>query len=379
MRLSILGGSSPFLGELFLEWRRNPTACPETIVLHGRNASTLLAVRAFAETMLPGRQVLATTSLAEALDGAELIFHQVRYGGLEGRSSDEAYCRHRRMPADETIGPGGFRAALRMRAELLDMAGAIATRAPLALVINFTNPLSLSTSLLRHAGVSRVCGLCELPEATATLLEETVGEPLGWEYVGLNHRGFLFNITRRRGADTADVLDHLPGKEVGGIPLEVVRQLKALPTKYFRLFIGAPPISRYGRAGELAETRGRIVAQLKTDPHRIPNALAERRQDWWRQAVTPFLNAIRGFERLPLVLNIPDKDGITREARYLVGEAGFVKSPATCHPETLDPWLTAYDTHEKASLAALLSPTHHNLKAVFKADPIIRLYGSGRL
>ena len=370
MRLSILGGSSPFLAELFLEWRRNPSACPDSIVLHGRTESTLAAIQAFAKAMLPSRQVIVTTRLEEALEGVELIFHQIRYGGLEGRGSDEAYCRLRKMPSDETLGPGGFRAALRMRAALLDVAGVIATRAPSALVVNFTNPLSLSTSMMKHAGIQHVCGLCELPGATAALLQDAVGEPLAWDYVGLNHRGFLFNITNKAGADANDILANLACEEIGGIPREIVRQLTAVPTKYFRLFTGASPISQYGRAAELSGIRDRLVAQLKEDPHRIPSALAERRQDWWRLAVIPFLTALRGAEHVPLVINMPDKDGITREARFLVGAGGFLETATPCPPKTLDPWLSAFERHERASFTALVSPTHRNLKAVLRADPL---------
>ncbi len=63
--------------------------------------------------MLPGWRSTCTTSLAEALDGADLVVHQIRYGDLAGRAADERFAAELGAAADETLGPGALRSALR--------------------------------------------------------------------------------------------------------------------------------------------------------------------------------------------------------------------------------------------------------------------------
>jgi 6-phospho-beta-glucosidase len=374
MRLSILGGSSPFTAGLFSQLRTvADLVWLSEIVLHGRDASALAAGQAFAAGCLPGVRVSAATDIALALEGADIILHQIRYGGLEGRAEDETYCRKLGVPADETLGPGGLRAALRMRRGLEATSGAIAQVAPGAFVINLTNPLSLSTTLMAQAGVGNLVGVCELPQATGALLAAGVGGSLTWDYVGFNHRGFLHNLKMDGEPALARVLDSLPAQGVGGVPRAVIEDLQAVPTKYFRLFLGRSPVSAYGRAQEVTSIRERLLRQMTAAPTQTPAALAERDQPWWSLAVLPLLLAVGGGLSIRQVLNAPDKAGVTREAWFDVDRAGISASPALAPPVMLDPWLKAFEVHEAACLTALAEPTVRNLKRVRQADPLMTL------
>lgn len=377
--MSILGGSSPFTAGLFAELSGvERSAWPSTVVLHGRDAAALASGRSFAASRLPGVRVAATTDISAALQGADLILHQIRYGGLEARAEDEDYCRRLGVLADETLGPGGFRAALRMRAGLEATSAAIVRTAPAALVINLTNPLSLSTSLMARAGVRSLVGVCELPQVTGAMVAGRLSGSLSWDYVGFNHRGFLHNLKIDGEPALGRVLQSLPAEGIGGVPREVMEDLQAIPTKYFRLFLGRSPVSAYGRAQEVARIRARLLSQMTAAPARAPAALAERDQPWWAHAVVPLLRAAGAGTAARQVLNAPDATGLTREAWFDLHQGRPSTLPAAAHPPTLHRWLDAFETHETVCLDALGDPTLRNLKRVREADPLIGVVTSKR-
>ncbi|CCD36715.1 putative glycoside hydrolase [Candidatus Paraburkholderia kirkii UZHbot1] len=111
--LAVIGGSSPFTVELFhqlalTELREQPYA----LSLHGRNFDALELVRYFAAATLPAWRILATPDLDEALADANIVVHQARYGGLEGRFQDELLAATLDTLVDETLGPGGLHIAV---------------------------------------------------------------------------------------------------------------------------------------------------------------------------------------------------------------------------------------------------------------------------
>src|SRR5207237_6521899 len=106
----------------------------------------------------------ASPRLDEAADGAAVIVNQIRFGGLEGRARDEALASRFQLPADETMGPCGLSAALRVVPRIRELAAELGRRCPDAWVLNLSNPLSITTRvMIRAGGPARSVGLCELP------------------------------------------------------------------------------------------------------------------------------------------------------------------------------------------------------------------------
>ena len=78
-----------------------------------------------------------------------------------------------------------------------------------------------------------------------------------WDYAGLNHRGFIFML-RHRGEDLMPRLpEMLDGRTIFGIKAEDIREIGALPLKYFRL---SPSV---GRAKFLGELRKALAGELE--------------------------------------------------------------------------------------------------------------------
>jgi 6-phospho-beta-glucosidase len=145
-------------------------------------------------TRLPVR---STDSLEDAIEGADFVFCAVRVGKLEGRVVDERVPLDEGIVGQETTGPGGICFALRTVPVMLDIARAVAERAPAAWLINFTNPAGLVTEAVQEVLGGRAIGICDTPSAlcrrVATALERTPDE-LWFDYFGLNHLGWLRGV-----------------------------------------------------------------------------------------------------------------------------------------------------------------------------------------
>ena len=244
---------------------------PERLETVGGLAGRILKKRAW-----PGRLTLSVNR-EQALEGATFILIQLRVGGQEARLLDETLPLEFGCIGQETTGPGGFAKALRTVPIVLDIAEDVARHsAPGAWIIDFTNPVGIVTQALLDEG-HRAIGLCN----SAMGFERMIGrllnlapEAVSLEHVGLNH------LTWERAA-TVDGQDRLPGlleahgDEIAaeiGIPAELVRVLKAVPSYYLRYYyctdeVLAEQLSgrHRSRAEEVMEIEGRLLAMYR-DP-----------------------------------------------------------------------------------------------------------------
>ncbi|HEU4561559.1 MAG TPA: hypothetical protein VFS20_27285 [Longimicrobium sp.] len=375
-RLVVLGGSSPFTAALVDAIAAAPGLPPHSLVLHGRDPRGLDLVRAYAAHHLRplGWTAGAETRLDAALDGAGVVLHQVRYGGMAARARDEAFCAAHGCPADETLGPAALLSALRALPGLEAVSREIGSAAPDAWVLNLTNPLSAVTALMSEAGIRRCIGVCELPEATlagaAAVLDVAPAE-LEWRYAGLNHRGFLYDL-RHRGGDVLDALvARLGSRTLGGIPAAVIARLRAVPLKYFSLVMegGAPPRPRARFLSTLRERiQGELARSVTVSP---PPSLRERRMDWYAGAVVPMLAAIHADTPTLRVGSIRAPDGLAREEKTWVSREGITPVPAPRPPPEAGEWIACFERHERALLDALGDPSPGGIHRALAADPVL--------
>lgn len=100
-------------------------------------------------TGAPARYSTAA-SLAEALDGADVVVISILPGRFEDMAQDIAIPAEFGIPqaVGDTVGPGGFVRALRAIPMLAEIGRAIRDHAPRAHVCNLTNPMSVLTGTL---------------------------------------------------------------------------------------------------------------------------------------------------------------------------------------------------------------------------------------
>ena len=100
--ISVLGSSSPFfVGFVEAVIPVADQMPPMRLVLHGRNVENLELIAQFARHHLQsvGWRIESTTCMRQALEGATVVVHQIRYGGWERRT-----CLRRVLPCPAPIG-----------------------------------------------------------------------------------------------------------------------------------------------------------------------------------------------------------------------------------------------------------------------------------
>lgn len=203
-----------------------------------------------------------------ALEGADYVITSIRVGGIDARIKDETIALAHGLVGQETVGAGGFACAMRNLGVMLEYARLIERVAPRATVINFTNPVGIiSQGLLNHSGVN-VIGVCDTPletfEAIAHALDRT---PFGlrFEYLGLNHLGWVRAICDETGAELLSKVLSSPQiiqkcYRHGLFPPKFIQQLGLLPTEY--LYFYYFPETAYKNSKQSGQSRGQAIAAM---------------------------------------------------------------------------------------------------------------------
>jgi 6-phospho-beta-glucosidase len=250
MRLMIAGGGGFRVPLVYRALCTGPFAgLVRELVLYDVDPGRLAAINAvlasFAAQQPPGAplpEVRATTSLAEALTGTDLVFAAIRPGGTAGRTADERVALDAGLLGQETTGAGGISYALRSIPRMLELAEQMRRHCPDAWLLNFTNPAGMVTQALVPVLGRRVVGICDSASglvhraARAAGVGLTEGRLDGVGYYGLNHLGWLYRLE----AGGRDMLPGLladaaalAGFEEGRLfPQPFLADLGCLPNEY---------------------------------------------------------------------------------------------------------------------------------------------------
>lgn len=372
MKLTVLGGGTPFVLPLFVALARAGAAVAGLeVVLHGRDRTNLERVSRCAAAVSSSVDVRVTSTVdrAAALSGAHIVLVQVRPGGMEGRDADERFAAQLGCTIDETLGPAALRRALASRSILREVGRALVAHAADATVLVLTNPLAPTIVQLAECGVRRMLGVCELPTTTvrAAAVPFTGDDPcvfgaVEWDWVGFNHRGFATRIE----FEGRDLLARIAEDD------HDVRELGALPTKYHALLVGPSAWQRPGRARELAALRERALDELLAAPLRVPPAIGERTTDWYDEAVVPMVRALLHDTGAVLPVDVLGSDGLVRELRASITRAAVVHRTTTSEPTTaVRRWLACFEAHERALGELVRRPSTEALERVVALDPTI--------
>jgi alpha-galactosidase/6-phospho-beta-glucosidase family protein len=192
------GGSTHWTPRLLVDFVNHESLQDGEVVLMDVDEATLPPMLEVARHVVAGRgtglRVRATTSLADALDGAEFVVTAFSVGGFASMRHDlEIPAGYGiRQPVGDSVGPGGISRALRSVPVLLEIARAMEAHCPDALLLNVTNPLSaLCRSVTREMSV-RTVGLCN--------------ELVGLQFVV----SLLLDADLRRVDPTVGGVNHLP-------------------------------------------------------------------------------------------------------------------------------------------------------------------------
>ena len=144
-------------------------------------------------------KVTSSVDRNDLLDGAVFVVNSIEVAGLRNVRHD--YDIPLRYGVDQcigdTIGPGGIFKALRTGPAWLDICADVERHAPGAVVLNYTNPMSILTLAALRSTSLQVVGLCHSVQGTSWQLSQHLGVPydeLVWDCAGINHNAWFTRL-----------------------------------------------------------------------------------------------------------------------------------------------------------------------------------------
>ena len=214
--------------------------------------------------------VEASVDRLDVLKGTDYVINSIEVAGLRNVRFD--YDIPLRYGIDQcigdTIGPGGIFKALRTGPAWLEIVSDVQRVAPGAVVLNYTNPMSILTLAALRSTELSVVGLCHSVQGTSRQLAGYLGIPyaeMDWDCAGINHNAW-FTKLEREGVDLYPLLRERARDpdvyEKDPVRFEVMLHLGAFVTEssghfseYVPYFRKRPDlINKYTRPGYLGES-----------------------------------------------------------------------------------------------------------------------------
>ena len=186
-----------------------------------------------------GWTVTSSVERREAMGGSDYLINTIDVAGVEAvRHEYEIPLKYGvQQCIGDTVGPGGVFKALRTIPAWLDILRDAEQLCPDALVLNYTNPMSMVTLAGIRASAMQMVGLCHSVQNTSEALARYAGVPyeeMRWKCGGINHMAWFTELSRR-GKDLYPVLRERCREpevwEQDPVRFEVMLQLGAFVTE----------------------------------------------------------------------------------------------------------------------------------------------------
>ncbi|GHO83703.1 alpha-galactosidase [Dictyobacter formicarum] len=274
-KITFMGaGSTVFARQLMTDILHIDGLQEGTFALVDIDAARLELAHQIAEKLVAhsGRnwKVESSTKRREVLPGTNFLINTIEVAGMANVRHD--FDIPMKYGVDQcigdTIGPGGIFKALRTGPAWLEILHDAEELCPDALVLNYTNPMSILTYAALTGTAMKTVGLCHSVQGTSKQLAGYLGVPyeeLEWRCAGINHNAW-FTVLRHNGEDMYPRLrERMKDPEVyekDPVRLEIMLHLGAFVTEssghfseYVPYFRKRPElIEKYCRPGYLGET-----------------------------------------------------------------------------------------------------------------------------
>ena len=197
IKVAMLGAGSGFTPSLMTDILSITTLPGGEIALVDIDAARLEIMRKLIAKVVerfgnPKWSVTAHTDRRDALKGANYIINCIEVSGVDcvGFDNDIPLKYGVSQCIGDTIGPGGIFKGLRTGPVFLDILRDAEKLCPDALVLNYTNPMSILCAIAAAGSKMKVVGLCHSVQGTSELMAKRAGLPIekiDWECAGINH------------------------------------------------------------------------------------------------------------------------------------------------------------------------------------------------
>lgn len=158
--------------------------------------------RKVAKTLGANPKIEATLDRREALRGADFVINMVQIGGFDSTLVDFEIPRKYGLnfTIADTTGPGGLFRALRTFPMLTGLCRDMMEICPKAILLNYSNPMSMNMQTISRTSNVRAVGLCHSVQGTFEHLMKYIGEKpeeIAFSCAGINHMAFYLKIEKQ--------------------------------------------------------------------------------------------------------------------------------------------------------------------------------------
>ena len=146
-------------------------------------------------------KIESTTDRREALRGADFVINMVQIGGFDSTLVDFEIPRKYGLnfTIADTTGPGGLFRALRTFPMLTGLCRDMQEVCPRAILLNYSNPMSMNMQTITRTSGVRAVGLCHSVQGTLDQLMGYIGEnsqDVAFVCAGINHMAFYVRLEK---------------------------------------------------------------------------------------------------------------------------------------------------------------------------------------
>ena len=204
IKLTMMGAGSGFTPTLVRDVLQIPGSQGGTIALVDIDTERLHTMHGLIQKVLDTSghtnwKVESSTNRVQVLGGSDYVICCVEVSGTECVRFDND------IPAKygvnqcigDTIGPGGLFKSLRTIPVWLDILQDVERYAPNAMVLNYTNPMSMMCLAAARTSYLPVVGLCHSVQGTGHLLAgraKIAYDQMTWECAGINHLAWFTKL-----------------------------------------------------------------------------------------------------------------------------------------------------------------------------------------
>lgn len=294
--VTIIGaGSTVFAAELMSDFLSTPGLDKGEFRLVDVDADRLSLAHDFAKYLIErsGREWRVSSSVDRTtlLPGSDVIISTIEVAGTA--TVDHDYVIPLRHGVDQcigdTIGPGGLFKALRTIPTFLEILGDIERLAPGALVLNHTNPMSMTVLAASRASSVTVWGMCHSVHHTVEDLAgylEMPKESIQFAAAGVNHLAWLTTLE-------SDGVDLYPRLREQGQRADIYEQD---PVRFDLMYqFGTFPTESSGHVSEYLpyfRTHPRLVASWKDKGYIGESGFYAKNWPTWRRENDELLRSV---------------------------------------------------------------------------------------
>jgi len=336
--------------------------------------------------------ITATTDRRAAIKDAQFVVTQIRVGGNAQRVLDEKIPLKYGVIGQETTGPGGMFKALRTIPVMLEIARDVEQVAPSGWIINYANPTGMLAEAVSRYSHARIAGLCSGALHPRWLVSHVLDVPpelVHYDYFGLNHLNFAYNIRVGGRLITEAEFNRLAEKAAwGAVDPAIIKAMGLLPIGYLQYYFHRS--HKVSQARNQPYTRGEEVQRIEQEVFEayadetqdtIPPALAKRGGGGYSEVAMGVMNAIYNNTDKVIIVNVPHQGAVhgfpaeaTFELPSVINANGIFPLHIPEIPRAVWGLVAAVKNYEQLAVEAAVTGNRETALLALMAHPLVGDY-----